>query len=145
MHLRDRGILTDGEFAEQKARTLGQQSSATPFSNSSNQSAPLIASTGQGRPRSEFHTSSIGEPPKKGKVGKILGFGCLGILGLLFILGLIGSQLDPQNSTAPSTAKQWALYLAGLDFRVFRLRANTKGGAGNYIDHDWKFSILLTN
>lgn len=34
------------------------------------------------------------QQPKKGKAGKILGFGCLGIVGLIVVIGIIGAVLS---------------------------------------------------
>jgi hypothetical protein len=52
------------------------------------------------------------QPPRKRNAGKIIGFGCLGIVGLFFVLGAIGAALDSgsktsnaSSTTSPSPAK----------------------------------------
>ncbi|MFF3911545.1 hypothetical protein ACFYZJ_37715 [Streptomyces sp. NPDC001848] len=53
------------------------------------------------------------QPPRKHSAGKIVGFGCLGIVGLFFVLGAIGAALDNGHSktsnasstTSPGPAK----------------------------------------
>jgi len=37
-------------------------------------------------------------PPKKNPIGKILGFGCLGIVGLVVVIGIIGAVLGGSSS-----------------------------------------------
>lgn len=44
------------------------------------------------------------QPPTKRKVGKILGFGCLGVFGLFILLGAIGAALGGSKSTNSSAA-----------------------------------------
>ncbi|WP_103533846.1 DUF4352 domain-containing protein [Streptomyces sp. SM11] len=48
------------------------------------------------------------QPPKKGKTGKIIGFGCLGIVGLFVLIAAVASGGDdsPESSTAPPAATQ---------------------------------------
>lgn len=41
-------------------------------------------------------------PPKKNRVGKILGFGCLGVVGLFVILAAIGAAVGGGDSTDTS-------------------------------------------
>lgn len=44
------------------------------------------------------------QPPRKRKVGKILGFGCLGVFGLFLLLGAIGAALGGGKSSNSSAS-----------------------------------------
>lgn len=44
-------------------------------------------------------------PPKKNPIGKILGFGCLGIVALFVVLGVIGAALSGNDSDTSTTSK----------------------------------------
>ncbi len=99
--LRDRGVLTDGEFALQKARLLGndgRQEAATTISAA----APDRASPQTIR---ALANSSASETPnvRKGKLGRAAGIGCLGILGIFVLLAFIGSKIDPAASASNAT------------------------------------------
>lgn len=55
--------------------------------------------------------ASAPQPPKKSSVGKIVGFGCLGVLALFVLIGIIGaiassgdSETDDKASAAKSSA-----------------------------------------
>lgn len=86
--LRDRGALTDEEFAEQKSRLLDARS-RSPASGGpvrDNGSAP------------QQILSQAGE--KKGGLGKTLGIGCLALLGLLIVLSAIGNSVKDRPATS---------------------------------------------
>ena len=104
--LRDRGILTDEEFAAQKAIFLGRSpgAKAAPSSqrNISEPANQTVASL-----RSAIGSASSTVSPTKSKgfgVGKILGFGCLGLIGLMVLLSAIGSAVGEKASSLSSDA-----------------------------------------
>lgn len=45
------------------------------------------------------------QPPKKSPVGKILGFGCLGVVALFLAIGVIGAALSGSDSDNSTTSK----------------------------------------
>jgi len=92
--LRDRGVLTEEEFAEQKTHLLGKSREG------SQSTAPSpIAATATSSPRSRAGTPTgpIAEPPKN-KVGRVVGIGCLAVVGLFIVLAAIGSQVEQTNT-----------------------------------------------
>jgi hypothetical protein len=100
--LRDRGVLTDAEFAEQKAHLLGtsRPRSAQP------QSAPHMPTSSisnHAQSPVQAMKDPSGENRRRG-IGKAIGIGCLGILGLLVVLAAIGSQVEPTDNAVDSAS-----------------------------------------
>lgn len=108
--LRDRGVLTDEEFQEQKRRLLD----ATPATH------PTAPRTGTGKPaagpieptRKPAGPGTPGKEPLNGKklgAGKVAGYGCLGLVGFLFLLGVLGSTADKKNAVTNDAEETEAL------------------------------------
>lgn len=98
--LRDRGVLTEDEFAEQKQRLLGKAASqpegrpslwqaSSPTPPTSNLGSRKTASTERG-------------DEKKGGFGKALGIGCLSLLGIFVLLAALGSGIEPTDNSMES-------------------------------------------
>ena len=103
--LRDRGVLTEQEFAEQKARLLGSPTSPSPQSGTVQQvQGGRLAS---GTQRSQLKSSAnVIEDERKTSLGKKLGLGCLFFLGIFVLLAALGSQVDETgNTTATADAE----------------------------------------
>lgn len=97
--LRDRGVLTEEEFAHQKASLLGKKANAR-----SEGPSPEDYGTGQSNAtnlRSTTNASQTGPMEKpKSRLGKALGIGCLGLIGIIIVLTAIGSEVEQQNKSA---------------------------------------------
>lgn len=98
--LRDRGVLSEEEFAQQKALLLG---SAT--------SAPSATERGATQPapstniRSRITPDPVLPAQKQSGVGRIFGIGCLAVIGIFILLTIIGSQVEKtggSKSIAPN-------------------------------------------
>lgn len=87
--LRDRGVLSEEEFTEQKDRLLGQRSASSPAFEVG------VA------PRSDVKpiVSSFSRPdePKNTGWGAKIGIGCLGLLALFVLLAILGVSSTPEN------------------------------------------------
>jgi len=96
--LRDRGILSDAELDEQKRRLLG---SAAPVAPASEVTIPA-RNAEPARSSLRARAAAVEPPAKKNRLGKVLGFGCLGLLGIIILLSAIGSTVssDPSLNTA---------------------------------------------
>lgn len=102
--LRDRGVLTEEEFAEQKSRLLGKTAGMASHHQSHSQEARPASLTSNLRSRENILSGSSNEK-RKGGFGKALGIGCLAILGILLALSALGSQVE-QINTAGETSEQ---------------------------------------
>lgn len=96
--LRDRGVLTDEEFAEQKLRLLGSRSASQGANPSMGPAMPPQNAVSDISSKPQGSGGPITEPPKGG-VGKVAGIGCLVVLGIFILLAAIGSQVEPTNAT----------------------------------------------
>jgi hypothetical protein len=115
--LRDRGVLTDEEFAEQKSRLLGSGAASQGAGPSMGQATPPRSAVSDLRSKSQDSADSITEPPKGG-VGKVVGIGCLVVLGIFILLAAIGSQVDQSNATGSATANLTAADLNAAETNV---------------------------
>lgn len=98
--LRDRGVLTDEEFLEQKKRLLGQaQGAGAPAAGSAD---PLPGVRPLPAVAPPFPPP---RPPadKSVETGKMVGWGCLGLLVLLLVIGVIGSAGNKTAATSNSS------------------------------------------
>ncbi len=91
--LRDRGVLSDEEFGDEKARLQSQRNS--PVAQHVRQSDARPLSPKPERDEALAKTDATA----KSTTGKKLGIGCLVILAILFGLGVLGASLDPENQT----------------------------------------------
>lgn len=102
--LRDRGVLTDAEFTEQKARLLAAstQGGAHPPPTSHVPTSPMPNNTGS--PVQAMR----GRPAEKspGGLGKKVGIGCLGLFALFVVLAEIGSQVEPTANAVDSASTE---------------------------------------
>ena len=98
--LRDRGVLTDMEFTEQKARLLAASTQASahpqptahmPTSSTPNETNSPVQAM-KGRPLEKNPTG----------LGKKVGIGCLVLFALFVVLAAIGSQVEPTANEADS-------------------------------------------
>lgn len=131
--LRDRGVLTEDEFQEEKRRLLGRTSAppppvAEPSAPSPSNSADIAtARWSASRPVED-------EAAKKMSAGKGVGIGCLGLLILLLIIGALGggegaggketdaSNVDAAETSAADSASPKDEYLAQLDRELASLQ-----------------------
>jgi Domain of unknown function (DUF4429)/Short C-terminal domain len=105
--LRDRGVLTEDEFLEQKKRLLETPKAPSPAIIGS----PVPAT----KPRAAESPEAVGREPLDGKkmgAAQIAGWGCLGFLFLIFVLAAIGSS---SNNSADSNSAEGSLTAADLN------------------------------
>ncbi|MEV7243130.1 hypothetical protein AB0N92_18050 [Streptomyces sp. NPDC093248] len=55
------------------------------------------------------------QPPKKSSAGKIIGFGCLGVVALFVVLGVIGAALSGGSDSTDHSSKDKAVSAAGSE------------------------------
>jgi len=88
--LKDRGVLTESEFAEQKARLLQKPTNGVQPNRPQESSArPASSST----IRSRISQEPVPQK-RKSAFGRVAGVGCLVVLGIVVLLTMIGSQVD---------------------------------------------------
>lgn len=90
--LRDRGVLTEEEFATQKNRLLGTASASPPRPDSSNSDRGAAANVRKNI-AAQQSAQAAAQPKRGSHVGKTVGIGCLVILGLFVLLAAIGSNV----------------------------------------------------
>jgi len=132
--LRDRGVLTDEEFAEQKARLLGTGTTSQAASPSTSQATPPQSAVSGLRSKSQATAGLTTEPPKRG-FGKVAGIGCLVVLGIFILLAAIGSQVEQTNATG--NADEAATNLAAADLNAAQTSATANTQAEN---SSWSYS-----
>jgi uncharacterized protein DUF4429/putative oligomerization/nucleic acid binding protein len=103
--LRDRGALSEEEFAKQKAVVLSKQASSDGQQQAS-MSPKLTSSL-----RSPVDATRK-LPAKKSAVGRIAGVGCLVLLGILVLLTMIDSRIERTFQNADSGAPSAAVAVA---------------------------------
>ena len=89
--LRDRGVLTEEEFAEEKARLQTQRNSDASSASSKPDTYKLPAI--DAKPEAFAQTAEI----QKSTVGKKLGMGCLIIIGVLVGLMVLSAIVDSET------------------------------------------------
>lgn len=99
--LRDRGVLSEEEFAEEKARLQSQRTAATPTP------APTKPDTYTLPPRKAEKPAPVDvvEKPKSG-FSKILRNGCLVLVGLFVLLVIIGIAAGPSKNDATNNSAE---------------------------------------
>jgi hypothetical protein len=135
--LRDRGVLTEDEFAEQKARLLGKPAGAGPSP------APQGHTSASGLNRkAQSVAAPVDARPKRG-LGRALGIGCVSFLVIIIGLAAIGSQVDQTNITNNSADEAVAssdasaestapLPIAVSATELFRAYENNEASAQGY-------------
>lgn len=95
--LRDRGVLSDEEFAAQKSRLLGSGAVSQDGRRSTSQTTPPQSAVTALHSKPDASRGPISEPPKR-SVGKVVGIGCLIVLGIFIVLAAIGSQVETNTA-----------------------------------------------
>ena len=107
--LKEKGAISNGEYSRLKARILGQQEgSAAATANKSgaaNSESPIAA--------------GIPEQQHPRNYPKIAGFGCLALLGLTIIVGVVGSSSQQSdNSLANQSSESAGANMAATDLNA---------------------------
>ena len=132
--LRDRGVLTDEEFAEQKSRLLGSGAASQGAGPSMGPATPPQSALSDLRSKSQGSGGPITEPPKRG-VGKGIGIGCLVVLGIFILLAAIGSQVEQTNATG--NVDEITANLTAVDLNTAKTNATANAEAEN---SSWSYS-----
>lgn len=112
--LRDRGVLTDEEFAEQKSRLLGKAGpQANPREGPWGEHGPTSAKRPVAHPQPTA-PDRTGEKRKSG-IGKVFGIGCLGLFGIFVLLAAIGSEVEPTDNSTATTEPESATETASQE------------------------------
>ena len=92
--LRDRGVLSEKEFTEQKDRLLGQRSASS--------SALEVAIPTRSHEKPTLSSFSGPDEPKQMGWGKKLGIGCFALFALFVLLAILGILSTPENPESGS-------------------------------------------
>lgn len=89
--LKEKGAISDEEYLRLKAKILDKESASPGSQSAGSQPKPPIATAlqSQSAPRSQ---------------AKAIGYGCLGLLALVFVIGLIGSNTKQPSSSSSNAA-----------------------------------------
>jgi hypothetical protein len=120
--LRDRGVLSDDEFAEQKAAVLGKASMDGPSVSTSRHSGPSVTPI-QISPGPDSQSEIKANP-----TARAIGFVCLGMLAIFVLFSAIGSRIVPTDASTASNKKgpanAAALVIASEDLTKNRVAAS---------------------
>src|SRR5438045_1766753 len=110
--LKEKGAISDEEYAQLKARILGQQKE--PAGATANEAQPP-------KTASPIAAALLKQQPPR-NYPKVAGIGCLALLGLSFIFAIIGSGTQSGNSLANQTG-------ASADANIAATDVNTTGAS----------------